>query len=121
MQALKLVKRTARVQLAGIYGMSFTVAGIQGMPLYGAAETFSETMNAMFGDEDDPYDFDESVKDLFGELGYKGPLNKILDTDIASRTGFSNLIWRDDARRIQEIGIPGYIMETTLGPSYSYA
>ena len=120
MQALKLVKRTARVQLAGIYGMSFTVAGIQGMPLYGAAETFSETMNAMFGDEDDPYDFDESVKDLFGELGYKGPLNKVLDTDIASRTGFSNLIWRDDARRIQEIGVPGYIMETTLGPSYSY-
>lgn len=121
MQALKLVKRTARVQLAGIYGMSFTVAGIQGMPLYGAAETFSETMNAMFGDEDEPYDFDESVKDLFGELGYKGPLNKILDTDIASRTGFSNLIWRDDARRVQEIGIPGYIMETALGPSYSYA
>ena len=121
MQALKLVKRTARVQLAGIYGMSFTVAGIQGMPLYGAAETFSETMNAMFGDEDEPYDFDESVKDLFGELGYKGPLNKILDTDIASRTGFSNLIWRDDARRVQEVGIPGYIMETALGPSYSYA
>ena len=121
MQALKLVKRTARVQLAGIYGMSFTVAGIQGMPLYGAAETFSETMNAMFGDEDEPYDFDESVKDLFGELGYKGPLNKILDTDIAARTGFSNLIWRDDARRVQEIGIPGYILETALGPSYSYA
>ena len=85
------------------------------------AETFSETMYAMFGDEDEPYDFDESVKDLFGEFGYKGPLNKLLDTDIAARTGFSNLIWRDDARRVQEIGIPGYILETALGPSYSYA
>ena len=120
-EALKLVKRTARVQLAGIYGMSFTVAGVQGMPLYGAAETFSEAMNAMFGDEDEPYDFDESVKDLFGEFGYKGPLNKLLDTDIAARTGFSNLIWRDDARRVQEIGVPGYVLETLLGPSYSYA
>ena len=119
--ALKLVKRTARVQLAGIYGMSFTVAGVQGMPLYGLAETFSETMYAMFGDEDEPYDFDESVKDLFGEFGYKGPLNKLLDTDIAARTGFSNLIWRDDARRVQEIGVPGYVLETLLGPSYSYA
>ena len=119
--ALKLIKRTARIQLTGIYGMSFTVAGVQGMPLYGMTETFSEAMNAMFGDDDEPYDFNENVRDLFGEFGYKGPLNKLLDTDIAARTGFSNLIWRDDPRRVAEIGVPGYILETLLGPSYSYA
>jgi len=117
---LKLIKYAARKQLVGIYGMSFTIAGLQGMPLYGAANVLSETFNAMFGDDDEPYDFDEKTRDIFGDIGYKGPLNKILNTDIASRTGFSNLIFREDSRRVSEIGVPGYILETALGPAYGY-
>lgn len=117
---LKLIKYAARKQLVGIYGMSFTIAGLQGMPLYGAANVLSETFNAMFGDDDEPYDFDEKTRDIFGDIGYKGPLNKILNTDIASRTGFSNLIFREDSRRVSEIGVPGYIVETALGPAYGY-
>ena len=117
---LKLIKYAARKQLVGIYGMSFTIAGLQGMPLYGAANVLSETFNAMFGDDDEPYDFDEKVRDIFGDIGYKGPLNKIVNADVAARTGFSNLIFREESRRISEIGVPGYIVETALGPAYGY-
>jgi hypothetical protein len=94
---------------------------MQGMPLYGTFESLSEAMYAMFGDEDEPYDFNEDVRSVFGDIGYKGPLNKLINLDIASRTGFANLFWRDDPRRIQEIGVLGYTMESLLGPSYSYA
>ena len=58
---------------------------------------------------------------MFGDLGYKGPLNKLLNLDIASRTGFSNLIFRDDHRRLGEVGLPTYMLEMSLGPSFSYA
>jgi hypothetical protein len=116
----KEVRNLARKQLLGIYGMSFITSGLQGVPLYGATQVLSEMLYAMFGDDDEDYNFDKEVMDIFGDIGYKGPLNKLLDTDIASRTGFSNLIWRDDPRRIEEIGLPGYMLEMSLGPSYSY-
>ena len=122
LENLKEIKRVARKQLLGIYGVSFTVAGLQGMPLYGATNVLAEMINAMFDDEDDEFfDFDESVRDMFGEIGYKGPLNKLLNLDIASRTGFSNLIFRDDSRRLGEVGLPTYLLEMSLGPSFSYA
>ena len=122
MDSLKLAKSIARKQLAGIYGMSFVFAGMQGMPFYGAAEYMAEALYAMFADDDDePFDFRESTRNVFGDIGYKGPLNKLLNLDLASRTGFANLIWRDDPKRIQEIGMLGYTFETLLGPSYSYA
>ena len=120
MDSLKLAKSIARKQLAGIYGMSFVFAGMQGMPFYGAAEYMAEALYAMFGDDDEPFDFRESTRNVFGDIGYKGPLNKLLNVDIASRTGFANLIWRDDPKRIQEIGMMGYTLETLLGPSYSF-
>lgn len=80
----------------------------------------AEALYAMFGDDDEPFDFRESTRNVFGDIGYKGPLNKLLNVDIASRTGFANLIWRDDPKRIQEIGMMGYTLETLLGPSYSF-
>jgi hypothetical protein len=119
---LKQIKSVARKQLLGIYGISFTVAGLQGMPLYGAANVLSEMINALVEDDDDEfYDFDASVRDIFGDIGYKGPLNKLLNLDVASRTGFNNLIFRDDSRRLGEVGLPTYLLEMSLGPSFSYA
>jgi hypothetical protein len=120
MASLKLIKYVARKQLVGIYGMSFVLAGVQGMPLYGAAQVTAEVMNSLFGDDDEPYDFNESARDLFGELGYRGPMNKILGVDTASRTAFSNLFFRESPRRVEQIGLPGYILETALGPAWSY-
>ena len=77
-------------------------------------------MYAMFGDEDEPFDFEESTREIFGDIGYRGPLNKLLNVDIASRTGFANLIWREDPRRVSEVGLMQYVLEQGLGPSFSY-
>ena len=116
----KEVKDIARKQILGIYGASFTFAGLQGAPLYGFTQALAEVMYAMFGDEDEPFDFEESTREIFGDIGYRGPLNKLLNVDIASRTGFANLIWREDPRRVSEVGLMQYVLEQGLGPSFSY-
>ena len=116
----KEVRNIARKQILGIYGASFTFAGLQGVPLYGFTQALAEVMYAMFGDEDEPFDFEESTREIFGDIGYRGPLNKLLNVDIASRTGFANLIWREDPRRVSEVGLMQYVLEQGLGPSFSY-
>lgn len=107
---------TARKQLLGIYGMTFAVAGLQGLPLYGAVNMLASAIAAMGDDE--PYDFDEEVRTAVGDLGYKGALNKLLGVDIASRTGFNGMIWRSDERRLSEVGMGPYIAEHFFGPAY---
>lgn len=116
----KEVRSMARKQILGIYGASFTFAGLQGVPLYGATQVVAESLYALLGDDDEPFDFEESTREIFGDIGYRGPLNKLLNLDIASRTGFANLIWREDPRRVSEVGVLQYAAEQTLGPSFSY-
>jgi hypothetical protein len=108
------VKSMARKQLGGIFAMAYMVAGVQGMPLYGAAALLA----SMTEDEDEPEDWDSQVIDWLGMVGYKGPISVALQADIASRTGFNGLLWRDDAKRMEEIGPVLYAAEVAGGPTY---
>lgn len=105
----------ARKQLLGIAGMSYIFAGIQGMPLYGAVSVLA---NMLADDDDEPFDMDATVRAAFGDIGYKGPVNALLAVDIASRTGFNGLLWRDDPKRVAEIGPTLYAIEQAAGPAY---
>jgi hypothetical protein len=119
MKGLPSAERSiARKQLLGIMAMTYTFSGLQGLPLYGAANMFASAMAALFGDDDEPYDFDEEVRSAVGMLGYKGPINLITNIDIASRTGFNGMIWRDDPRRLAEVGFAPYFAEHFFGPAY---
>jgi hypothetical protein len=115
----KEVRDLALKQMLGIYGTTYAFAGVQGMPLYGAASLLASTVQAMFGDEDEPLDPDEQVKLAVGDMHFKGPVNQLLGLDIASRTGFNGLVWREDARRLAEVGGASYFAEHFFGPSYS--
>jgi rRNA maturation endonuclease Nob1 len=114
----KITRDIARRQLIGVYGTMFMLAGAQGMPFYGAVNALA---SLLFDDDDVPFDFDEYVRESIGDLGYKGPLNKMLNVDIASRTGFNGLLWREDPRRLAEVGFPTYFIEHFFGPAYSIA
>ena len=107
----------ARRQLAGIYGMTYVFSGAQGLPVYGAANMLMSAIAGMFGD-DEPFDFDEEVRESIGDLGYKGPMNKLLGVDIASRTGFNGMIFRTDEQRLAEVGLGPYFIEHFFGPAY---
>jgi hypothetical protein len=112
------VRRLAQKQLTGILGMTYAFSGLQGLPTYGAANMFASTVSAMFGDDDEPFDFDEAVRSAVGDIGYKGPINALTNIDIASRTGFNGMVWHDDPRRLAEVGFAPYFMEHFFGPSY---
>ena len=108
-------KRIARRQLLGISGMAYAFAGIQGMPLYGAVSLLAEMM---LGSDDEPFDMDAEIRAAFGDIGYKGPINQMLAIDIASRTGFNGLLWREDPKRLAEVGPTIYALEQAAGPAY---
>jgi len=108
-------KRIARRQLLGISGMAYAFAGIQGMPMYGGISLLAEML---MGDDDEPFDMDAEIRAAFGDIGYKGPINQLLSIDIASRTGFNGLLWREDPKRLAEIGPTLYALEQAAGPAY---
>lgn len=116
-----MARSVARKQLIGVYLMTGAFAGAQGMPLVGAGMVMARLLAEMFGDDDEPFDPDAWMRDAMGDIGYKGPVNKLLGVDIAGRTGFSGLLWKDDPKRISEVGLPLFVMEQLIGPSYGVA
>ncbi len=119
-QAMNVVDATpeersiARKQLLGIYGMTYMVAGLKGLPLFSAAEVLAA---ALMGDDDEPYDLQQEVLDSMGLLGLNGPLNAAFNVDIASRTGFNGMLWRDDPKRLAELGFVYYAIDRLAGPT----
>ena len=111
-------RKLAQKQLTGILGMTYIFSGAQGLPVYGAANMLASAFSAMFGDDDEPFDFDEAVRSAIGDLGYKGPINALTNVDIASRTGFNGMVWRDDPRRLSEVGFTSYFAEHFFGPAF---
>ena len=110
------IRAMARRQMAGIYGAAFAFAGVSGMPMVGATKFL---MNQLMSDADRPYDADAEAKQAMGDLAWKGPINHFLNIDVADRTGWNGMLWKDDPKRLAEIGAFGYIAERAMGPTYS--
>ena len=116
------IRSIARKQVLGIYGMSAAIAGINGLPFYGAAATLANMMGALLGDDDEPFNAKEEVRAFTNEFIYKGPLNYITNLEISNRVGLANgLLFREDPYSIEQ---NGYIMTAimqAMGPVGSYA
>ena len=114
------VRRIAQRQLLGFYGMSAAVAGVGGLPFFGAAATLANMINALMGDDDEPYDTKQWTREFTGEIAYKGPLNYITNLEIANRSSLANdLIFRDDPQGIAEDGYTMTAIKTAAGPAGS--
>jgi len=111
-----ITKSIAKKQLAGIVGMTYLFAGIKGLPGYGAVNVLA---NFFASDDDEPFDLDQWIQDSVGTVGLNGIVNQITQLDIASRTGFENTLWRDDPKRLSEVGYLTYALEKFAGPTFS--
>jgi hypothetical protein len=111
-----ITKTIARKQAAGIIGMTYLFAGIKGLPGYGAVNVLA---NFLASDDDEPFDLDQWIQDSVGTVGLNGIVNQITQLDIAARTGFDNSIWRDDPKRLSEVGYLTYALEKFAGPTFS--
>jgi ribosomal protein S25 len=110
------VKKMAIKQMLGIYGTAFAFGGIAGLPLYGAGTMLA---NMFMGDDDDPVDVDDVVRESTNDLAYRGPLNHYLNLAVSHRVGWNDMFWTDDPKRLAEVGVFTYSIERALGPAYS--
>lgn len=102
------VRREARLQLAGVTGMMALNAGLTGTVGYGLAMAAGGILKSMFGDDDDPLEFEErfrsDILELLGpELGgivLKGVPGHYLGIDLTSRIGMPDLWWRSESREL---------------------
>lgn len=113
-------KSLARKQLFGIAAMAFAFAGAQGMPFFGLVEFMYDVFHAAFGDDDEYSDFKNWARNTLGEFAYKGPFVYATGADISSRTGFGDMLIRDDSRTKAELGALRYYFEQFfLGAPFS--
>jgi hypothetical protein len=116
------IRKAAQRQLLGIYGMSMVFGGVRGLPFYGMASTLGTIINTLFGDSNEPFDFDEEMRQFWGELAFKGPINAATNLEVANRTGLAtDLIYRDDPRGIAQNGYAMTAIKQAFGPLGSYA
>jgi len=116
------IQHAARRQLLGTYGMAMAFGGVKGLPFYGATSTLATMIQALFGDEDEPFEFNEEMRDVFGELLYKGAFNYVTNLELSNRVGIAtDLIFRDDPRGVAEHGYILSAMQQMFGPAGSYA
>ena len=113
------VKQLAAKQMIGIMTMAFVFAGIHGMPFYSAGTLLVDLLADLFGDDDDPVKSNEIVRQSVGALAHKGVVNELFMADVAARTGFNGLLWKDDDKRLEEVGPVLFAAEQIFGPSYA--
>ena len=92
------VRKAAKRQIAGIYGMAGLMAGAQGVPLFGVAAML---YNLIVKEEDDD-DFDTAARKYLGEGVYSGAINALTGTEVAGRIGLSDLLFRDTTTRASD-------------------
>ena len=85
-------------QIAAIMVPAYTLAGMKGLPFYGAVDAIASMAMSDFllGDEDEPWEFDTSLNAKMGDFAFFGLFNAVLGTDLASRTGFGNMLFPHD-------------------------
>ena len=81
------LRRQAKKQIAGVYLSSLLMAGVQGVPLYGAVRAIAD----MFLDDEED-DADTIVRKYIGEGFYKGFAVNALGVDFATRIKLTDLV-----------------------------
>lgn len=111
-----LVRAAAKRQIAGIFGMSALLAGVQGVPMFGIAAAIYN----LFAREDDEDDFETAMRKYLGEGMFNGGLNYLTGTAIASRVGLSDLLINSTNYKEQDNVMLSF-MQLVGGPVYGVA
>ena len=115
------VKRVARRQVMGTFGLSFALLGGKGLPFFGALTTVMSIFDGIFGDDDEPYDPRVELNDTFGEFFYTGVIGSLLNINISERAALArDIVWRDDPKSIEDYGYLRTGMMALGGPMFSY-
>jgi hypothetical protein len=100
----KQARNEAFRMLGGLHGSALLLAGVQGIPIYGAVRL---VFNLLADDEQE--DFDAAVRRTLGEGWYKGPIVAATGLDTASRTALTGLLIQENKYN------PDPSLEETIG------
>ena len=112
-------KRVAIRQAVGTFGTSALLAGVQGVPLYGAVSLAMNTWLELFGDDEEE-DADTIIARFVSEGPYSGLLNYVTGADVAPRIALSRLLFHQMPNRESE-GPVMTALETLGGPAVGVA
>jgi len=112
---MKAERDIAMRQMMGHLGITFLLAGVHGLPMYGLASVIYNTLK-----DDEELSLDEAVRLQIGELYYKGPVNALTGFEVSERVGLSELMYRAN-RYNNDPSAEESIVQLLGGPAWSTA
>jgi hypothetical protein len=110
---MKAARDTAMRQMMGHLGVTFLLAGVHGLPMFGLASVIYNMLK-----DDEELSFDEVVRLQIGETYYKGPVNALTGFEISERVGLSELLYRAN-RYNDDPSAEETIVQLLGGPAWS--
>ena len=128
-QYVKDVKLEARNRLAGTLGMTAVFAGASGLPLWWAVAGVMNAMHAVFGEDDDEWDFENWFKNwcnstfggFVGDSISRGVVSQTLGVDVSSRLSLNDMWYRDSRKSTDEVSAVQNMLINLLGPTAGLA
>lgn len=123
---LKAIKKEAIESFWGMMGMTFLTAGMSGLPLFFILSGIASAFHAAFGDDDEPYDFDNWFKNwcsrtfggVVGDTISRGALSQVTGANFADRMSINmSDMWFPNVKKSQdEVQYLQNVMTNLMGP-----
>jgi hypothetical protein len=123
---LKAIRQEATESFWGMMGMTFITAGISGLPLFFILSGIASAFHAVFGDTDEPFDFDNWFKNwcsrtfggMVGDTISRGALSQITGANFADRMSINmSDMWFPNVKKSQdEVQYLQNVMTNLMGP-----
>jgi hypothetical protein len=124
-QYMKDIQVEARNRLLGTLGLTAVFAGASGLPLWWAVSGVINAMQAVFGDDEEEWDFDNWFKNwcnetfggFVGDSISRGVVSQALGADVASRLSLNDMWYRDTRKSSDEVTAVQNMFINLLGPT----
>jgi hypothetical protein len=124
-QYMKDMQVEARNRLLGTLGLTAVFAGASGLPLWWAVSGVINAMQAVFGDDEEEWDFDNWFKNwcnetfggFVGDSISRGVVSQALGADVASRLSLNDMWYRDTRKSSDEVTAVQNMFINLLGPT----
>jgi hypothetical protein len=136
-QYIKEFRIEARNRLAGTLGMTAVFAGATGLPLFSLVAGAMNTLQAVFGEDEEEWDFEnwfknwtnttfgglfgESIGNFVGDSVTRGVVSQAVGADIGSRLSLDSLWYRDTRNSPDNVSALQNMLMNLLGPSAGLA
>jgi hypothetical protein len=128
-QYVKDVRNEARDRLAGTLGMTAVFAGATGLPLFSTVAAIMNTLQAVFGDDEEEWDFENWFRNwtnktfggFVGDSISRGVVSQVFGADVSSRLSLNDLWYRDTRSSPDNVTGLQNMLVNLLGPTAGLA